>query len=225
MPGWEYKNCRFSGKLISAIEFLNQKAEQTIHISEVNKAIYFAKRHHGCQMRQSGVPFYSHPIEVAYMCLKYIYKTEVIVAAILHDVVEDTDATLEMIRADFGSRVAEMVDLLTRDKECGKKLSIEEIFEDIYKKGDKEVMLIKLLDRIHNLDTLHVKSSEKQLDTSRETLKNFLILAEAIEKPELSELIYNKCSDINRELLPEDNFRKLGDGFKLPAPSSQSILH
>lgn len=174
---------------------------------------------------KSGAPFYSHPLEVAYMCLKYIFKTEVIVAAILHDVVEDTDVTIEMVKVDFGWRVAEMVEMLTRDKEDGRKLSIEELFESIYQKGDEEVMLIKLLDRIDNLDTLYIKSSEKQLQTSKETLKNFLILAEIIGKPELSELIYHKCSDINKNLRPKDNFHKLGEEFRLPSPSSQSILH
>lgn len=224
-PGWEYKNCRFSSKLISAIEFLNQTAEETIHISEVNKAIYFAKRYHGAQMRDSGLPFYSHPIEVAYMCLRYIYKTDVIVAAILHDVVEDTDATIDMIRADFGSRVAEMVSMLTRDKDDGRKLSIEEIFSNIYAKNDKEVMLIKLIDRIHNLETLHVKTSEKQLHTTKETLKNFLILAEVIERPDISDILYNECTRINQSLGTSDDFQELGQDFKAASPFSQKSSH
>lgn len=223
--GWEYKNCRFSGKLISAIEFLNQNAEETIHISEVKKAIHFAKRHHGDQMRESGLPFYSHPIEVAYMCLRYIYKTDVIVTAILHDVVEDTDVTIDMIKEEFGPRVAEMVSMLTRDRDDGEKLSIEEIFSNIYAKNDKEVMLIKLLDRLHNLETLHVKSSEKQLHTTKETLKNFLILAEVIERPDISDILYSECRRINESIESPDDFQELGQDFKQTSPFSQKNSH
>ena len=223
--GWEYKSCRYSSKLISAIEYLNMNAEKTVHISAVNKAIYFAKRYHSMQMRQSGLPYYSHPLEVAYMSLKYVFEEGVIIASILHDTIEDTEATLEIIENEFGFRIAEMVEMLTRDKSDGRKLSIEQIFDDIFKRDDKEVMLIKILDRLHNLETIHVKSSEKQLHTTQETLKNFLILAEIIERPDLSELLYHRCSDINKELSSESEFYSLGEGFRLPVPFSQRILH
>ena len=127
----------------------------------INKAIYFAKKYHDGQLRKSGEPFYSHPLEVAYMVSDYLPKTNVIVASILHDVVEDTEVTVSMIVDNFSWRIAEMVDRLTRDRPDGIKLSVATILNSSYQAKDKEVMLIKLFDRLHNIQTLGVKTPEK----------------------------------------------------------------
>ncbi len=88
--------CEFSTTLLNEIENLNQKADEKINIKLVEKAIVFAKRWHGNQLRKTGTePFYSHPMAVAQIVSKYYFKTDVIIACILHDTVEDCeDCTL-----------------------------------------------------------------------------------------------------------------------------------
>ena len=140
----------------------------------INKAIYFAKKYHEGQLRKSGEPFYSHPLEVAYMVSDYNLKTDVIASSILHDIIEDTEVTVEMIEGTFGQRIAEMVDMLTRDRPDGTKLTIEEVINNAYKKADKEVLLIKLIDRLHNIQTIGSLSAKKIEKTITETLANFI---------------------------------------------------
>ena len=144
--------CKYSIRLIEKLKSLDTK--NILNFDLVNKAIYWARKYHGVQVRKSGEPFYSHPLEVAYMISDYNLKTDLIIASILHDIVEDTEVTVEMINDAFGQRIAEMVDRLTRDRPDGSKLSVEEIITNAYQLKDKEVLLIKLFDRFHNIQTL-----------------------------------------------------------------------
>src|SRR5574343_748060 len=145
--------CQYSIRLIEKLKSLDTK--NILDFNLINKAIYWAKKYHGDQKRKSGEPYYSHPLEVAYMISEHNLKTDVIVASILHDIVEDTEVTVGMIIDNFSWRIAEMVDMLTRDRPDGTKLTIEEVITNAYKKADKEVLLIKLIDRLHNIQTIH----------------------------------------------------------------------
>ena len=136
--------CKYSIRLIAKLKSLDTK--NVLDFNLINKAIYWAKKYHGNQKRKSGEPYYTHPLEVAYMISDHKLKTDVIVASILHDIIEDTEVTVEMIEGTFGQRIAEMVDMLTRDRPDGTKLTIEEVITNAYKKADKEVLLIKLID-------------------------------------------------------------------------------
>ena len=118
-------SCKYSIRLIEKLKLLDTNG--VLDFGLINKAIYFAKKYHDGQLRKSGEPFYSHPLEVAYMISDYNLKTDVIAASILHDIVEDTVVTLNMILETFGQRVAEMVNRLTRDRPDGTKLSVKEI--------------------------------------------------------------------------------------------------
>jgi (p)ppGpp synthase/HD superfamily hydrolase len=168
-------SCKYSIRLIEKLKLLD--TQNVLDFELINKAIYWARKYHGEQKRKSGEPFYSHPLEVAYMISEYKLKTEVIVASILHNIVEDTEVTARMIQGAFGGRIAEMVDMLTRDRPDGSKLSIEEIIANAYKKQDEEVLLIKLLDRLHNIQTIGGLSVEKTEKATKETLKNFITLS------------------------------------------------
>ncbi|MFQ3307573.1 MAG: hypothetical protein ACI8ZF_000829 [Candidatus Midichloriaceae bacterium] len=107
-------DCKYSQVLIQKIENLNHKGNNKVDINLVKKAIIFAKKWHGDQMRKTGEdPFYSHPLAVAGMIADYYFKTNIIVAAILHDVVEDTECSVETIKDAFNERISEMVDKLT----------------------------------------------------------------------------------------------------------------
>ena len=107
------------------------------------------------------------------MISEHNLKTDVIVASILHDIVEDTEVTVGMIIDNFGWRIAEMVDRLTRDRPDGSKLTVEEILNNSYQEKDMEVLLIKLFDRLHNIQTLSSHSLEKIRKTAEETINFF----------------------------------------------------
>jgi (p)ppGpp synthase/HD superfamily hydrolase len=117
--------CKYSIRLIEKLKSSDTK--NILNFDLINKAIYWAKKYHGNQKRKSGEAYYTHPLEVAYMISDYKLKTDVIAASILHDIVEDTEVTVEMINSSFGQRISEMVDRLTRDRPDGSKLSIEQV--------------------------------------------------------------------------------------------------
>lgn len=169
------EHCQYSIRLIEKLKSLDTK--NILDFDLINKAIYWARKYHGKQKRKSGEPYYSHPLEVAYMISEHKLKTDIIVASILHDIIEDTEVTAGMILDNFSWRIAEMVDMLTRDRPDGTKLSVEQILENAYQKQDKEILLIKLFDRLHNLTTLDIMTEEKKKKIALETLSSFLTIA------------------------------------------------
>ncbi len=190
--------CPHSIRLIEKLKSLD--TQNLLDFELINKGIYFAKEYHAGQLRKSGEPFYSHPLEVAYIVSDYSLKTEVIVTSILHDILEDTEVTASMLAEAFNSRIAEMVDRLTRDRPDGIKLSVEQVLRNAWVQNDKEVVLIKIIDRIHNIRTVNYLAPEKQKKQVTETIKNFLIFAEALSLPEVSEFLYKECVNLNIEL-------------------------
>jgi len=159
--------CQYSIRLIEKLKSLDTK--NILDFDLINKSIYWAKKYHGDQKRKSGEPYYTHPLEVAYMISEHNLKTDVIVASILHDIIEDTEVTAGMIIDNFSWRIAQMVDMLTRDRPDGTKLTIEEVITNAYKKDDKEVLLIKLIDRLHNMVTLDSIPDNKKRQIALET--------------------------------------------------------
>lgn len=183
--------CQYSIRLIEKLIAVD--IENKLDFSQIHKAIHWVKKYHAGQMRLTGDPFYSHPLEIAYMISDYVLQTEVIVASILHDTVEDTEITIDMISANFSWRVAEMVDRLTRDRPNGVKLSVKEILNNCHEKQDKEVLLIKLLDRIHNLQSIDLKSPEKMHKMINEVLIDFVLLSEYLGLSGLTKQIQQLC--------------------------------
>ena len=123
----KYQSCEYSDRLMNKLYQMNQEVNRPIDLEEVRKGIYYAKKYHGSQMRQSGEPYYSHPLEVAYMVAEYTaskipsyFRTDIIVTSILHDTLEDTKLTEKMIAYIFGDKVASQVEALTRVKPHGK---------------------------------------------------------------------------------------------------------
>jgi (p)ppGpp synthase/HD superfamily hydrolase len=183
--------CKYSIRLIAKLKSLDTK--NVLDSNLINKAIYWAKKYHGNQKRKSGEPYYTHPLEVAYMISDHKLKTDVIVASILHDIIEDTEVTVEMIEGTFGQRIAEMVDMLTRDRPDGTKLTIEEVINNAYKKADKEVLLIKLIDRLHNIQTIGSLSAKKIEKTITETLANFIASSMYLGLLEIESQLTESC--------------------------------
>jgi len=185
--------CQYSSRLIEKLESLDTK--KTLDFDLINKAIYWAKKYHGDQKRKSGEAYYTHPLEVAYMISEHKLKTDVIVASILHDIIEDTEVTAGMIIDNFGWRIAEIVDRLTRDRPDGSKLTVEEILNNSYQEKDKEVLLIKLFDRLHNIQNLGAISPEKVKKVIKETLNFFIVTTMYMEYKTLEQTMYKLCCD------------------------------
>lgn len=178
--------CHYSEKLIGKLSRLNATVNKTVDIDRIEKAIYIARKYHGEQMRESGEPYYSHPIEVAHKVSDYLFDTDIIVISILHDTLEDTELTYEMIEDIFGKYVATSVMDLTRVKKNG-KITAGECVNILFKEKKYDVLFIKLIDRWHNLQTLECKSQEKIKKTIVETLTHFLPLAIFFEKLDIEQ--------------------------------------
>ena len=148
----------------------------------VADAFRFAREHHGEQRRRSGEEFISHPLSVAQICAGLGLDTEAIVAALLHDTVEDTSVTLEHVRSGFGEEVALLVDGLTKIESLTFS-SRDEAQAENYRKmlvamaNDVRVIIIKLADRLHNMRTIGALPKQKQIDKARETLEIYAPLA------------------------------------------------
>lgn len=167
--------CEYSKPFIARMYELNKTAKKyncyTVDVSFIEKGLAFAKHYHNGQFRKSGESYVSHPIAVAEMVADYIFKSDVLVAALLHDTVEDTELTLSEIESEFNPRVAQMVERLTRkvDPVTGKKMSAGECLIKAHELGDVESVLIKMIDRWHNKSTIGSLSREKQEKIIRET--------------------------------------------------------
>lgn len=205
----KYVNCYYSDRLLTKLSFINKKQlpKNKINLLEVKKAIYYAKKYHGKQKRQSGEPFYSHPLEVAYNVADYCFKTDFLVTSILHDTIEDTSLSKEKIEYIFGSVIANQVEDLTRIK-ADKKINASEIIELLFQQQKKELLIIKFFDRIHNIQTIKSKPLEKQKKTIRESLKYFLPIIAKLELFEVEKLMSNYCikMNTNEEYIPEKCF-------------------
>ncbi|HEY8082738.1 MAG TPA: HD domain-containing protein, partial [Solirubrobacterales bacterium] len=148
----------------------------------VARAFEFACDRHADQLRRSGDEFITHPVGVAQICAGMRLDTATLCAALLHDTVEDTSASLEEVRAEFGEEIATLVDGVT--KLTGMTFeSRDERQAENYRKmmvamaDDIRVILIKLADRLHNMRTIGAMPKQKQIEKSRETLDIFAPLA------------------------------------------------
>ena len=148
----------------------------------IQKAYNYALEKHGTQLRKSGEPYIIHPTNVAYTIAELGLDEQTICAALLHDVVEDTDATYEDIEREFGKEIADMVDGVTKLKQIG-HASIEENQVENYRKmflamgKDIRVIIIKLADRLHNMKTLEFLRRDRQIAISTETMQLYAPLA------------------------------------------------
>ena len=161
----------------------------------LNRAYVYSMKAHGAQLRDSGDPYFSHPVEVAGILAQMKLDTASIVTGLLHDTVEDTVATLDDIDRVFGREIARLVDGVT-------KLSRIELQSDQTKQAenfrklvlamseDIRVLLVKLADRLHNMQTLaFIKSDERRRRIARETMDIYAPLAERLGMHRMKDLL------------------------------------
>src|SRR5512145_3222823 len=154
----------------------------------VERAYRRAETAHAGQYRQSGEPYFTHCMAVAYMLAEMKLDAEAIAAALLHDVVEDTTITLEEVRNEFGPNVARIVDGVSKLKNLpikvdkkGSRTADKEL--EYFRKmllamgNDVRVVIVKLADRLHNMRTLGYMTPDKQRQKAQETLDIFAPLA------------------------------------------------
>ncbi|MBR3678994.1 MAG: bifunctional (p)ppGpp synthetase/guanosine-3',5'-bis(diphosphate) 3'-pyrophosphohydrolase [Oscillospiraceae bacterium] len=151
-------------------------------ISKLITAYEYAFRCHEGQTRSSGEPYINHPVSVAYILLDLGMDTDTLCAALLHDVVEDTDATLEDVKKRFGADVAALVDGVTKLEKIPAFTNEQQQAENVMKillamSQDIRVMIIKLCDRLHNMRTLQYRPTHKQRKTSLETMNIYAPIA------------------------------------------------
>lgn len=152
------------------------------NVELVERAYNFASKFHEGQVRKSGEPYIIHPLSVAEILLDLGLDEITITAALLHDIVEDTDVTLQELKSVFGDEVACLVDGVTKLSRI-EYVSKEERQMENYRKmflamaNDIRVVIIKLADRLHNMRTLKYQSFWKQRETAKETLEIYAPLA------------------------------------------------
>ncbi len=175
----------------------------------LNRAYVYAMKYHGSQKRESGDPYFSHPIEVAGILTELKLDDASIITALLHDVVEDTEATLSDVERVFGKDIERLVDgvtKLTRLELQSEQTKHAENFRKLVlaMSEDIRVLLVKLADRLHNMQTLRfVKSADKRRRIARETMDIYAPLAERIGmqrfKDELEDLSFAELNPDGRQ--------------------------
>lgn len=234
---WEdkFELCVYAEKLLAKLELLNKKIPTSIQINmkEIKKAIYYAKKYHGEQRRLSGEPYYSHPLEVAYKIADYKFREDILITSILHDTLEDTALTKEMLTCIFNVKITENVYNLTRIQ-SNQKITAAESLNNLYLQGKEDLMLIKYFDRLHNIETISAKPAEKIYKTIEETIENFISLGVYLEIsiPELftvQEQFLQLCRQIHNPptaefYAPSLDLVKISsqDNYQLPFLISQS---
>ncbi|MDX2222270.1 MAG: bifunctional (p)ppGpp synthetase/guanosine-3',5'-bis(diphosphate) 3'-pyrophosphohydrolase [Rhodospirillaceae bacterium] len=183
-------------ELVERVKAYDPAADEDL----INRAYVYAMKMHGSQTRASGDPYFSHPIEVAGILTNYKLDAASIVTALLHDIVEDTLATLDDVRRLFGEEVARLVDGVTKLAKIQLQ-NIETKQAENFRKfllamsEDIRVLLVKLADRLHNMRTLgFIKDPAKRRTIALETVEIYAPLAERIGiqeiKTELEDLAF-----------------------------------
>jgi GTP diphosphokinase / guanosine-3',5'-bis(diphosphate) 3'-diphosphatase len=173
---------RLLGDLFAIVSEHAEDSAVEIDRDRVRDAFVFACEHHAAQRRKSGEDFIVHPVGVARICAGMRLDTETLCAALLHDTVEDTSASIEEVRERFGEQIAAIVDGVTKLTGIAFQ-SRDEAQAENYRKmmvamaTDVRVILIKLADRLHNMRTIDAMPKQKQLEKARETLDIYAPLA------------------------------------------------
>ena len=187
-----------------------EKSGRPYDLARISRAYKFAEERHEGQFRRSGEPYIEHPINVALLLLELGLDDDCISAALLHDVVEDTETTLDEVKSQFGSEVAELVDGVTKLGKIHFSSLEEEQAENLRKmllamSKDIRVMLIKLCDRMHNMRTMDSMPAQRQRDKSLETMEVYAPIAHRLGM----EAIREELEDLALKYLDPDAYNEI----------------
>jgi GTP pyrophosphokinase len=181
-------------------------------VEALQTAYIFSAQAHKGQVRLSGEPYLIHPLEVAYTLTKMNLDVSSVISGLLHDTIEDSFVSKEEIERDFGKEIAELVDGVTKISKIPLKTS-EETRVDNFRKmilamsKDIRVILIKLADRYHNMQTLNFMSPDKQIEIARETLEIYAPLAHRLGiewlKGELEDMSFKYLNPAEYRMISE----------------------
>ena len=190
-------------KVKSYNRFFNQDA--------LSKAYNFAVEAHKNQKRDEGIPYISHPVAVANILTELKLDSATITTGLLHDTVEDTKATYDSVKNEFGKEVADLVDGVTKISALEEK-AVENSKAENFRKlilatsKDIRVLLVKLADRLHNMRTIHyVKDEDKKIRKAKETMEIYAPLADRMGmnriRDELEDLSFSILNSEARNLI------------------------
>lgn len=178
-------------------------------IDYIKKAYDFANKAHAGAIRQSGEPYITHPLSVAYILSEKYADKDTICAALLHDVIEDSEYTKEDIEREFNSEIAKLVYGVTKLSKLNftanekVNLNTRKILESLTE--DIRIIIIKLADRLHNMRTLQYKSINKQIENANETMELYVPLANYIGDYRTK----SELEDLSLRYLKPEEYQKL----------------
>lgn len=194
-------------------------------VDEIIRAYVLARKLHAPQKRRSGEPYITHPLAVAEILTEYGMDRDTIVAAVLHDTVEDTDVDLSDIESQFGEQVAYLIDGVTKldrikfaSREEAQAATIRKMV--VAMAEDVRVLIIKLADRLHNLRTLGFVAPEKQQRVARETLEVYAPLAHRLGVQEIKHEMENTCFQI----LYPGRFSEVMEKIEQRSPQREALV-
>ena len=196
---------------ITLNDLLNEiKSYNPEEVEIIKKAYLYAERLHSGQVRQSGEPYITHPLNVAYILSEMHADRDTVCAGLLHDTLEDTDITKEEIAQSFNQNVANLVDGVTKLSKLNFSSKQDQNYANTRKiitgiTEDVRIIIIKLADRLHNMRTLEFKSAFKQKENSLETMEIFVPLAYYIG----AYRIKSELEDLSLRYLKPDMYKKV----------------
>jgi len=190
-------------ELVERVQAYNPDVDEQL----LNKAYVYAMQKHGAQKRASGDPYFNHPLEVAAILTELRLDDASIAVGLLHDTIEDTDATRAEIDQMFGAEIGAIVDGLTKIERLNLVSREEAQAENLRKlllaiSQDVRVLLVKLADRLHNMRTLHYMPPEKRTRIAQETMDIYAPLAGRMGMQDMR----NELEDIAFRILQPDHY-------------------
>lgn len=194
---------------IDLVELIND-SDNDFDLVKIQKAYNLAAEAHGDQRRVSGVPYILHPTSVACILVQMGMDTDSVVAALLHDVVEDTDIPLEYIVKSFGQTIADLIDGVTKLSKISYSNREERQAENLRKmliamSNDIRVIIVKLADRLHNMRTIDVMKPQKQRDKALETMEVYAPIAHRLGMKAIKE----QLEDISIRILDPVGYEEI----------------
>ncbi len=213
---------------VASVTHLNEKLSEYMNAADLKKvkeAYRFSDEMHLGQVRKSGEPYISHPIAVAEICADWKLDAQAIMAALLHDVMEDQDVKKEELIERFGAPVANLVDGLSKLEKIEFQSQIEAQAENFRKMllamaSDVRVILIKLADRLHNMRTMEVMAPAKKARISSETMEVYVPIAHRLGLNN----IYRELQDLSFSHLYPLRYRTLAKAVKAARGNRREVV-